>query len=184
MKNNQEKNPKSKVIKVGHCPTMGEHISKINPKLDFSPMPFGAAAEALYYLNNGLIDVALIGRKAEKEEFNGYERKLKDGYTLINLQAKQMVPKHLLPSLEVHTYIKPEIAREYFPELKAIHFDKDLSESIERGKIILIDWDDWQDNFFLLIPVEDDYQKVKKYRTPFLYSNDEFLISRDFLDLE
>ena len=170
-----------KKIKIGFCPTMTKYAKKIVAENDFQPIPFSGAAEALYFLKGDQIDIALIGRKAGKKEFNGFEKKLKDGYTLINQQRKQMIPKDFLPKIEIHTYLSPEIVRKKFPELKLIHFHKELSESLVGGEIILIDWKDWRDNFFLLIPVENNHQKVEKYRTPFLYSKNNSLINKNYL---
>lgn len=168
-------------IKIGFCPTMAKYAEKIATENNFQPIPFNGAAEALYFLKGDQIDIVLIGRKAEKKEFKGLEKRLRDGYTLINQQRKQMIPKDLLPKIEIHTYLSPEIVRKKFPELKLIHFHKKLSETLASGKIILIDWKDWRDDFFLLIPVENNYQKVEKYRTPFLYSKNNSLINKNYL---
>jgi len=156
-------------MKIGYCPTMEEYVKKIKNIQDFEIFNLQGAARVLSYLSNDEIDIAIVGRKAKKVEFVGYEKADGTGYTLITY-SKNMISKDELPNLRVDTNISKEIVQKEFPELKTVVYHKTLQEALDKGDVQLISWDDWSDKFELLIPVDQFYNKVKQYRVPHFYS--------------
>ena len=161
-------------MKIGYCPTMEEFVKKIKNVQDFEIINLGSAARVLYSLKIGEIDIGIVGRKAKKEEFVGYERVDGNGYTLIT-HTKGEIPENELSGLRIDTCIPREIVEKEFSELKNIVYHKTLKEALEKGNVQLIDWNDWDDKFELLIPVDKFYNKVKKFRLPRFYSKKNIL---------
>jgi len=159
-------------MKIGYCPTMEEYVKKIKNIQDFEIINLGSAGRALYSLSNDEIDVAVIGRKAKKREFVGYEKVSGKGYTLIT-DSKRMILKDDLANIKVDTNIPKDIVKKEFPELKNVTYHKTLQDALDNGNIQLISWDDWNDEFELLIPVDEFSNKVKKFRVPHFYSKKE-----------
>ncbi len=164
-----EESVESSSIKVGFCPTMqvdAERLQKENENINL--VSLSSAGEVLANLEAGKIDLALIGRKAEKTEISKdiLERKMfETGFTLINSQ-KSIISKNEIANLEVKTCLDKSI-QEDFSEFKII-FEQDCN--YQKEEIWLISWNDWTDDMELLIPV-DENGKIKKYRSPFLYGN-------------
>jgi len=156
-------------MKIGYCPTMEEYVKKIKNVQNFDIFNLQSAARVLYYLNMDEIDLAVIGRKAKREEFVGYEKVNGTGYTLIT-HTKGIIPESELPNLKIHTHISKEIIEKEFPELKNVVYHETLQDSLKNGDVQLISWDDWDDKFELLIPLDKFNNKVKKYRVPHFYS--------------
>ena len=162
-----------KNIKIGYCPTMEEYINNINNIQNFEIINLGSAARVLYSLSNNEIDVAVIGRKAKKREFEGHEKITGPGYTLI-ANSKGMVLETELKNLRIDTAISKEVVEKEFPELKNVVYHKTLQDALEKADVQLITWDDWGDKFELLIPVDEFNNKNKKFRVPHLYSKKEY----------
>ena len=157
-------------MKIGTCPTMLKYAEEISKKNNLEIIPNGSAAEVLYNLNAGNLDIGIIGRKAKQVEFTGYEKRLKNvGYTLIYIE-KAMVDYKRLGEIVVHTYLPEDVVKNNFPELEKVVYHNSLEESLNSGEINLINWDDWKDGFDLLIPVDESGNKIEKFRTPILYS--------------
>jgi len=159
-------------MKIGYCPTMEEYVKKIENIQDFEIINLGSAGRALFFLSNDEIDIAVIGRKAKKREFVGYEKVSGEGYTLIT-DSKSMVLKDELKNLRIDTAISKEIVEKEFPELENVVYHKTLQEALNNGEVQLISWNDWDDEFELLIPVDEFNNKVKKFRVPHFYSKRE-----------
>ena len=162
-------------MKLGYCPTMKEFAHSFAEKNSFEAINLGSAANVLLALNNNEIDVGIIGRKAKKAEFDGYEKRIKDGYTLITLQ-KSMIRNEDLVNLEIHTDLPKDIVEKIYPELQNIVYENSLTNAIQKGNVQLINWEQWNDKFSLLIPVDDFNNKNPKFRVPHLYSKQEGLI--------
>ena len=162
-------------MKIGNCPTMEKYTEEISKKYNLDIVRNHSAAEVLYNLSAGNLDIGLIGRKAEKAEFVGYEKRLKDvGYTLI-YRGKSAIDYRQLGAITVHTYLPEDIVKNNFPEFRNVVYHQSLEESLREGEINLISWDDWRDEFNLLIPIDEFGNKIEKFRTPILYSKNEII---------
>ncbi|NCF75400.1 MAG: hypothetical protein GWO87_02865 [Xanthomonadaceae bacterium] len=162
-------------MKIGNCPTMGKYTEEISKKYSLDIVRNRSAAEVLYNLSAGNFDIGLIGRKAEKAGFIDYEKRLKDvGYTLI-YREKSTIDYRQLGAITVHTYLPENIVKNNFPEFRNIIYHQSLEKSLKEGKINLISWDDWDDRFNLLIPIDEFGNKIEKFRTPILYSKNEII---------
>ena len=161
-------------MKIGYCPTMEEYVKNIKNILDFETINLQSAGRVLSFLSNDKIDIAVIGRKAKKREFVGYEKVDGKGYTLIT-HSKSMIPEKELTNLRIDTNVPKDIVEKDFPELENVIYHKTLQEALDKGNVQLISWDDWNDNFELLIPVDDFYNKIKKFRVPHFYSKKDIL---------
>ena len=163
-------------MKIGYCPTMEEFVKNLENIQDFEVINLGSAGRALYFLSNNEIDVAVIGRKAKKIEFEGFEKVTGSGYTLIT-GSKSAILKDELKNLRIDTNVPKEIVEKEFPELENVVYHKTLQEALDNGNVQLISWDDWDDRFELLIPVDEFNNKVKKYRVPHFYSKNDIVIN-------
>ena len=161
-------------MKIGYCPTMEEYVKKIKNIQDFEIINLGSAGRVLSSLSNDEIDIAVIGRKAKKREFVGYEKVSGEGYTLIT-DSKSMILKDELKNLKIDTAIPKEIVEKEFPELENVVYHKTLQEALNNGEVQLISWDDWDDKFELLIPVDEFNKKIKRFRIPHFYSKNNIL---------
>jgi hypothetical protein len=173
--------------KIGYCPTMYEEAKKIAEEKNYELVYFESAALVLNALNRKNIDLALIGRKAKKEEIKiptitgaaiiedkekNEEKTSNQGYTLIS-KEKKMIDYSSLHLIEIHTYISKETAEKLFPKKTKIVYHTEKEEAIKQiknGKNVLIDWSDWQDEFELLIVMKGS-EKAKEFRGIFLYEN-------------
>ena len=162
-------------IKIGYCPTMQEEAKEIADKNNYELVELNSALEVLQALNKNQIDKALIGRKVysyEKSE-NMIERVLDSGYTLVSNQ-KRFIDVSVLKNSEIHTYLKKEIVEDLFLDSsKIIYYDSknDAIKKIYEGKLVLIFWEDWEDEFELIV-VMNGVQKVREFRGVFLYENE------------
>lgn len=157
-------------VKVAFCPTMRPFIQNINFKENVKFYDAGSAANALYYLMTGEVDAVLIGRAANKQELNAQikEKRLQQGYTLV-FNRKMGVDNSQLSQFPVHTYLAPSVAERILPDNK-ITYHASLDECLKNGlaEPVLIDWNDYRDEFELLIPM-DSNGKISVFRAPVLY---------------
>ena len=161
-------------MKIGYCPTMEEYVKKIKNIQDFELINLGSAGRALFFLSNGEIDIAVIGRKAKKREFEGYEKVIGEGYTLIT-NSKSFISKDDITNIKVDTNVPEDIVEKEFPELENVIYHKTLQDALSNGNIQLISWNDWNDEFELLIPINEFNNKIKKFRVPHFYSKKDIL---------
>jgi hypothetical protein len=71
---------------------------------------------------------------------------------------------------EIYTYLSENIIFEKFNYLNINYFEKkDLFNKFEKEYVILISWQDWQDDFELFV-VNNGFFKEKDFRGVFLYS--------------
>ena len=159
--------------KLGYCPTMQDEAISLSQEKDYKLISFGSASEVLSALKNGQINKALIGRKAEKIEIGSTinEEVLKSGYTLVS-KEKGFIDYSKLPSIEVYTYLSNELVSSLIPASSKIIYqsESEVLKQINAGKIALISWDDWSDDFELIV-VMNGNEKVKDFRGAFLYEN-------------
>ena len=159
-------------MKIGYCPTMAFFIDEIAKKIEFEKINLGSAQSVLTALNNNYIDIGIIGRTAKKTEFNGFKKRIKNGYTLVT-NKKQMILNNDLPHLKINTNISENIVKTNFPYLKNVIFHKTINFNLKDYEIWLISWDDWKDEYELLIPVDEQYNKNSDFRVPHLFSKNE-----------
>ena len=160
-----------KKIKLGYCPTMQEDAIYLSKENDYELISFGSAIDVLSALKNNQIDKAMIGRKAELSEINQKTKEtiLRSGYTLVS-DKKGFIDYSQLHSIEVYTYLPEKITSSLIPtSSKIIYTDKNkIIKKINDKKIVLISWDDWDDEFELIV-IMDGNEKVKGFRGVFLY---------------
>ncbi|MCD6101483.1 MAG: hypothetical protein J7J77_00305 [Candidatus Cloacimonetes bacterium] len=159
-------------IKMGYCPTMEiflNDIMELNP--DIKLLSFGSAAQVLALLKEDYLNAGLIGRIAKKNEIYNEikEMRLAKGYTLVG-KFKIAIPHGELSNMEIHTYLPEEVVKSFIPEVNKVIYHKSVEDAVREGisSAILIDWDDYSDDYELIIPIEDE-GKVLKFRTPTLY---------------
>lgn len=157
---------------LGYCQTMKEEAINFSGKKDYELLEFKSASDVLIALNANYIHGALVGRKAKAFEINNdfNESIIDSGYTLVSNQ-KSFIEYNDLSLIEVHTYLSSEITKELMPHVKEVIYYGSKEEAFNEarnGNVILIDWDDWMDEFELVV-VMDRGEKVKEFRGVFLY---------------
>ncbi|MFP4423951.1 MAG: hypothetical protein ACLFP2_01840 [Candidatus Woesearchaeota archaeon] len=159
-------------ITLGYCPTMAELAEDMAENNNVSLKPFGSTSQALQALNNGQVDVILVGRLAGGHEVGAvHEKRLKEGLTLVGKEKRFIHADELLQST-VHTAEEKEIVKTYLPDNEDVVFHESTENAINEGidEIVLINWTDFSDEFGLVIPADSTGQKIEKFRIPVLYS--------------
>lgn len=100
-----------------------------------------------------------------KAGFN--EFRLNDSFTLVN-SNKNIVYYSQLSNLKIHTYLDKKEVKDFLGNIDNVVFHKSI-EDINSEEIFLIDWKDYNDSYELLIPIDENNLKVKKFRIPVLY---------------
>lgn len=164
--------PEPSPFLLGFCPTMKPYLPKVVQDKDFEIFVFESAGEALFALQNGWIDIVLIGRTARTEEINEgiVEKRLSSGYTLVS-NEKKLIEYSLLKNLEIHTHLPEKTVNEFIPAAENIYFHNSFEETVfHLDKAVLINWTDFRDEFELVIPILNGL-KVEKFRAPVIYYN-------------
>ncbi|MFW5865619.1 MAG: hypothetical protein ACOCU6_00835 [Nanoarchaeota archaeon] len=168
-------------VTLGHCPTMADLAKEIASKNEHvSLVRYGSTAKALDELDNGSVDVVLVGRLAHQSEVNdGFEKRLEEGLTLVGTEKKLMRMSDIKRS-KVHTAVSEDLTGEYLPNANNIVFHDSTDSAIQKGlnDIVLIDWNDYTDDMELVIPVDMAGNKIERFRIPVLYSTDEDYIKQ------
>ena len=158
--------------KIAYCPTMQPYVETIAQRVDeVEMMNYSSAGQVLSMLRNSEIDGVLIGRTAASYEIDAKTEfvRLKDGITLA-FKMKYGLPEVQLKDIDVLTYLKAEQVDHVKHFFKEIHFreslDKCLQENLEVP--VLVDWNDFRDDFQLLIPM-NDFGKTQQFRAPVIY---------------
>ena len=161
-----------KTYKIGFCPTMQPYVDSISSKVDEVEMiEYGSAAQVLSLLYNGDLDGVLIGRIASKFETDNETNfiRFKEGITLA-FKTKYALPEEQLKQVDVMTYLKPEQVehlKHFFNQIIYLEtLDKCLEHNLEVP--VLVDWNDFRDDFQLLIPM-NNFGKTQEFRAPVLY---------------
>ncbi len=158
----------SKNVTLGYCPTMESYLELLEDEsFDFSSV--SSANEALRKLEDGSLDVVLIGRRAYEYEYSPNEVILMEGYTLV-AEEGGLIYSEELGYLEIQTYVKDVELEEFFPDLN-LNYHETFEEAVGYGGVALVKWSDWNDDLQLVIPVHGDGRKDIRFRTPVLYSN-------------
>ncbi len=157
---------------LAYCPTMEPFAQKIAAAVpNIQLMPMGGAAQVLSTLRGNRVDIALIGRV-------GYTRELDDGTNFLRLQEgltlayrqKAFLPEEKLKGIEVVTYLPPEktaAVAHYFGHLTRLDsLEACLAYNLEVP--VLVDWQDFRDDFGLLIP-STPFGKTPAFRAPVIY---------------
>ena len=147
---------------------MKPFIEKIVSR-DFIYLNLGSAGAVFRALEAGEVDVGIVGRMAKNVEFSGYWKRVGTGYTLVN-DRKQMILNDELPLLKINTSLSESLVEKKFSYLKNVIYHDKMSEVLDSGDVWLISWEDWRDNFELLIPVDKDYNKNPDFRVPHIFS--------------
>jgi len=160
-------------IKLGYCSTMQEEAISLSEKNNYQLIEFGSATQVLSALQNNQINKALIGRKAKGYEISKdtSETILDSEYTLVS-NKKSFIEYSSLSDLDIYTYLPKEVIENLIVyNFKIINLSKqEAINKISKGKLILISWEDWSDNFELVVVMNRD-EKVKDFRGVFLYEN-------------
>ena len=84
-----------------------------------------------------------------------------------------MIEESNLKQINVHTAVKKEVAENFYPNFPNWKFYDDNKSALLGGlsKAVLIDWNEWKDDFELLIPMTDT-GKSPQFRTPIIYFNE------------
>ncbi len=158
--------------KLGLCPTMiphGVHLAQNAESLSILVYP--SSAYVIHALKNGEIDIGLVGRIARESESisDANELRLRDGYTLVSNERSEIEYSQLL-SAEIHTYLNPSEVSGFIPEAENIIYHDSIESAFDsaQGNPILISWEDYQDSFELVVPMQEN-ERVDKFRIPTLY---------------
>ena len=161
---------------LGYCPTQREDALSFAEKNNLETVLLGSTGEALFALNSGEVDFAMVGRKAEKGEINKNidSVSLREGYTLVHREG-EIINAQSLRFFEINTHLKEEDIINIPLFGAEINYYKSKEEVVDAtkkaGQAALISWSDWEDDFNLLI-VMDGRKKVKAFRGNFLYFHD------------
>ena len=167
--------------KIAYCPTMAPYVQDFRhiEGLDFFNM--GSAAQAFMSYLSGQTDAVLVGRVANKREIDDktVETRFKEGLTLVYRQ-KIGVDKDELKNITVLTYLDENRTAAFNDMFAKIERKPDIDACLEDDlqTPLLLDWQDFRDDFQLLIPM-DQNGKVALFRAPVLYHRG---ISAEILD--
>lgn len=161
-----------KITRLGYCPTMFPEATKLAKEKNYELVEFASASDVLVALNNNYINKALIGRKAKSFEIKQgvTEKILESENTLIAIQ-KGFIDYSILSLIEVHTSLPEKVVAKLMPEDQEVIYYQTKQEAINKiydGKIVLISWDEFQDDFELAV-VMNGNKKVREFRGVFLY---------------
>lgn len=160
-------------ILLGYCPTVRQDAEAIALGKNYDLIEFSSALQVLGALNTKQIDKAVIGRKAKSNEISSEisEHVLKSGVTLIS-NTRLDIDYSEVNNLEIHTCLGEEEMEDKGINARIIYYgsEQEVISKLEEGKIILISWDDWKDEFELVV-VWDGVLKSRDFRGLFLYTN-------------
>ena len=157
---------------MAYCPTMEPFAKIIENKFEnIETIPANSAAEVLYMLRSNQVDSVLIGRTAKKREIDSQTKffRLKGGITLA-FKGKYAIPVEQLKEAEAITYLEQEKVADVKKYFGKIHFLPTLEECLKYNLDIptIVDWEDFDDSFELLIPMNET-GKVPEFRAPVIY---------------
>ena len=159
-------------VKIAFCPTMGVFMEELSDMDEIEQVPVPSAGQALFLLKSRAVDGTIIGRYAKRSELPEGSSfvKLRGGQTLIYRQ-KTGIPVEVLKDVQVITYLSPESVSHLSGFFKSVEHLESLEECLKYGLEIpvIIDWNDYRDDFELLIPVNRRGEKVLEFRAPVLY---------------
>lgn len=155
---------------LGYCPTMQEQAIKLQAShQNIKIVSFSSAEEVLRNLQSDKIAIALIGRKAKDNELSNaiYEKSIANpGLTLVNAQ-KRIISQSDLANMQIKTCLPEKSIADSFADL---NFDYRTDCNYTDGGAWLISWNDYKENLELLIPIDQNGRKDKRFRSPYLYA--------------
>lgn len=160
-------------LRLGYCPTMFPEAEKISENKGYDLIEYNSASQVLRALRNNEIQKGLIGRKAYFDEIDSNFNKdiIESGFTLVS-NKKEIIDYSQLNFVEIYAYSDLDQISHLFPDNQNIKFieKQDILNKISEGKYVLISWDDWKNDFELIV-VMAGFNKVRHFRGVFLYSN-------------
>ena len=159
---------------LGFCPTMKDEAINLQSKnSNIKLKQYPSTLNVLEDLNSGKIDIALVGRVAQSTELKEgfYEHRLDEGFTLIT-SKKSGILYNQLSNIRIHTYLKEEDIKTLFDDTQNIVYHESIEDAIKIGinEAVLIDWKDYKDEYELLVPIDENNNKIRGFRIPVLYS--------------
>lgn len=154
---------------LGYCKTFERYAVELAEQNNLNLVRMNSSFDVLASLKSGNIDYAVIGRRAYSQEINDQilEIPLKEyGWTLVSSE-KDFFEYSEIENYEIHTYLNQEEVQNFFSYEPSIIFHEDIDSAFKSG-ITLIHWEDFRDDFELVIPLIGD-AKVEKFRNPMLY---------------
>ncbi len=162
-------------LTIGYCKTFERYAQSLAKENSLNIVKLESSGEVLSSLNSGNIDYGVIGRRAYNFEINRniVERPLQDlGWTLVS-QEKVFLEEDELKSYKINTYLDEEEVLSFFSLDLDIAYHDDIDSAFNSEGITLIAWEDFRDEFELVVPFENNSNaKVEKFRTPMLYMNE------------
>ena len=151
---------------------MGVFMRELSDMAEIEQVPIPSAGQALFLLKSGAVDGTIVGRYAKQTELGDEPEflKLRGGKTLVYMQ-KTGIPVDALKDVQVLTYLSPDEISHLSPFFGKVEYLGSLGECLKYGLEIpvIIDWNDYRDDFELLIPVNERGEKVLDFRAPVLY---------------
>lgn len=157
-------------LTLGYCPTFETYAFDLAKNNNFDLKKFESSNEVLSNLKSNSIDYGVIGRRAYSFEIDDeiLEIPLEEyGFTLIS-PKKNFIEYSQLKDLEIHTYLNKEGVENFLGSEYNVIFHENIEDALKKD-VVLIHWDDFEDNFELFIPMQAN-EKVAKFRTPILYT--------------
>ncbi|MFW5704615.1 MAG: hypothetical protein ACOCXG_02110 [Nanoarchaeota archaeon] len=161
----------NETLLLGYCPTMEQEANKIaSNNKNIQLIKYQSTIDVLKDLNQNKIDIALVGRVAKSSELkHGFnELRLEKGFTLVNSQ-KKLIHYSELKNIIINTYLSKQEVQEFLGSIDNVIFHENIND-IKSNEIFLIDWEDYNETYELLIPIDENNLKIKKFRIPVLYS--------------
>jgi hypothetical protein len=164
--------PASSVVRAGYCPTMREEVTRLSADFPaLRPVRYPNAASAIQALHSGQVDIIIIGRKVHDHESpqDLATIQLQPGYTLIT-QTQRAVSMAVLAGMTVHTALPAPLARSLLPDGTSMVFHTKPAEALQAGlaSAVLLEWELVEGWHALLIPLGEQGEKIRAFRTPFL----------------
>jgi hypothetical protein len=164
----------SEKIIVGYCPTMKEDVIEFSNKNENVVLKeFQSSGDVLLALENDVINLAIIGRRAKSFEGNNFIEEIKEsGFTIVFSQ-KVLIQTSDLNLIPLHTH-HTNYPRKYFSEDK-VFLHSNLSETISNAfandEPALITWEEFNDELELVVVMQGQI-KNKDFRGVFFYKKE------------
>ncbi len=154
---------------LGYCNDFIAEAIVLAEQNDIDLVRLPSYVDVLSSLKSGEIDYAFIGRRAYGNQIDEQTLEIplrKYGWTLVS--SEEIFFEYSdIEDLEIHTYLNQEEVENFFAYEPSIVFHEDIDSAIE-NEIALIHWEDFRDDFQLVVPTQNG-NRVEKYRTPILY---------------
>jgi hypothetical protein len=161
--------------RLGYCPIMKTELNKLNIS-ELELFEFNNSQEVLKALQNKKIDIAVIGRKARREEITEQIRYLQlrpEDVTLVSLRYAQMTLENL-ENINIHTWLNTDELGLLFSNLNVIAYETSKEASSNGlNEAVLINWRDVDyEKHELLVALDNGGNKLEYFRSPHVYFED------------